>query len=290
MSKQEPFQLTVAANGVHYFRYQGWQKKHSDGRISDVSVGFSSRLEASTPTTYNGLNYALHIVDDRHQVIHHRQKLAEALAIPLEAWTCAEQVHGCQTLAVNSDHRGQGLYDAEDAMAQTDGLLTNDENVWLVSFYADCVPLFFWDPDHSVMAIAHAGWRGTALEIARQTIEHMQHRYQSDASRIQCLIGPAIGPCCYEVDRHVAEQLAQTINAHEDLSEMIRPIENRSEKYLIDLKRCNQIIMMKAGILSTHIEISQWCTSCHPELFFSHRKEHGNTGRMAAWMYMGQSI
>ena len=169
--------------------------------------------------------------------------------------------------------------DRESAVAETDALITADEDIMLVSFYADCVPLYFYDPVRRVVGLAHAGWMGTAKHIARHTVETMRDKLSCDPSNILAAIGPAIGMCCYEVDEAVIRTMRQS-----DIEAGWSRKENG--KYMLNLKEINEQILRKAGILPTHIEITNLCTSCQQEWFFSHRRDKGRSGRMASWIGM----
>jgi YfiH family protein len=290
----EPLQLQEA-EGVTWFRYDGWER---------VNVGFSSRLGGVSRAPFATLNLALHVADEDDTVIANRRLLAKALHIEPERWVCAEQVHGNNVLAVERAQCAAGLLRREDALPDADGMMTNDDGVWLTSFYADCVPLYFYDPVHRVIATAHAGWRGTVADIVGEVLRGMVAKYGSDVREVRGLIGPAIGACCYEVDEQVRAAVAGVLaddENHQDgdssksskgvsaLARVCKPSENGQGKYKLDLKRCNQMLMMKAGMLPQHIESSQYCTCCRSDLFFSHRGEQGKTGRMAAWMYMHET-
>lgn len=259
-----------------------------------LTAGFSSREGGVSAAPWNGLNVGLHVGDRAEDVVRNRELLAEALGWPFEAWTCAEQVHGSRVYQVTSEDRGRGRDSRESAIGDADALMTNEKGVLLASFYADCVPLYFWDPKQEAVALAHAGWKGTVAEIAVRTVEAMREAYGSRPADIQAAIGPSIGGCCYEVDenvlRHVRPLLEQLrvlgIEAADGLDGVIA--ETAAGRARIDLKEINRQIMIKAGILPTHIEITQWCTGCRTDLFFSHRMEQGRTGRMASWIGLGR--
>jgi YfiH family protein len=270
----EPFVLRGEDDGPRWFDYPAWQ---------GVKVGFSTRLGGVSRAPYSSLNLAFHVNDQTNDIIRNRQLLADSLHLPLEAWTCAEQIHGDHVSIVTSAELGSGRIDRATAIADTDALVTNLQGVWLTSFYADCVPLYFYDPVQRVIGLAHAGWRGTAKQIAMRTVQKMTEVFASQPSDIRAIIGPSIGACCYEVDEHVANQVSQAATVISAEGEQSLTSHTNHGSYTLNLKRANQFIMMKAGISLHHIEISEWCTSCRTDLFFSHRKEHGTTGRMVSW-------
>jgi len=245
-----------------------------------VSVGFSTRNGGLSIEHFNSMNLALHVHDEIETVVSNRKKLTSAIGFPFEAWTSAEQVHGNNIEIVTLDMRGKGRMEQLDNIKDADGIVTNLPDILLTSFYADCVPLFFLDPVKGVIGLAHAGWRGTVLHIAEKMIDSMKYSFHSNVDDIRVAIGPSIGPCCYEVNSQVIDPLIQSMSFIP--SEAI--FDKRDGHFDLDLKKTNEQILKNAGILSKHIEVSTYCTSCHSELFFSHRRDNGKTGRMASWI------
>jgi hypothetical protein len=145
---------------------------------------------------------------------------------------------------------------------------------------ADCIPVLFFDPVQKVIGIAHAGWRGTVKEIAAKTAEVIVSRYNSDPARILVGIGPGIGPCCYEVDERVSSLFTKGFSSGEQL------ITERNGKQYLDLWEANRRQLLNTGIREENIELAGLCTACHPQTFFSHRREKGRTGRFAALIGM----
>jgi YfiH family protein len=233
--------------------------------INAIQAGFSTR---------NDGNLALHVGDDPRAVIARREKFAAAAGFDFSAWTCADQVHGIDIARVGLTEVGAGRHALHDKLDGYDGLLTNVPGVMLVSFYADCVPLYFVDPVKRVVGLAHAGWKGTVRGIAAEMVHQMVRDYGCRAEDMLAAIGPAIGPCCYEVDDTV-------INA---INEQLGRVVYQPGKAMVDLKKINQEIMIREGILSTNIDMSASCTSCQINTYFSHRAEQGKTGRMASWI------
>ncbi|MFC4103902.1 peptidoglycan editing factor PgeF [Paenibacillus xanthanilyticus] len=285
----EPFISTTAAKSPSLFLLPSWMK--ADDRLT---AGFSSRMGGVSASPWNELNVGLHVGDRAQDVVRNREVIAEALGWPFEAWTCAEQVHGSRVHRVTAEDRGRGRESRESAIGDADALMTNEKDILLASFYADCVPLYFWDPQREAVALAHAGWKGTVAEIAVRTTEAMTEAFGSKPAEIRAAIGPSIGGCCYEVDenvlRHVRPLLEElsALGIVEADSQERAVLPSSPGKARIDLKEINRQIMIKAGILPTHIEITQWCTGCRTDLFYSHRTEQGRTGRMASWIGLGR--
>lgn len=257
-----------------------------------IRAGFTTRVGGVSTTPYASLNCGLHVGDLAEDVRSNRRRIAEQAGFAYEAWTCAEQVHGSRVHIVQATDKGKGRNDREDAIQDADALVTNVPGIMLASFYADCVPLYFVHPASRTVALAHAGWKGTSLAIAAETIRVMHEQFACPPEAVHAAIGPSIGGCCYEIDREVAFRLADAIGAADSLTrdghssgELGCALQVRTDgRYVADLKEINRQIMIKAGIQPTRIEISRYCTSCRTDMFFSHRREKGSTGRMASWI------
>lgn len=278
----ESFKSVLTAKGPSLFLLPTWMEQNEY-----LTAGFTSRNGGVSGEPWASLNVGLHVGDQDADVVRNRQLIAEAIDWPFEAWTCGEQVHGSDVFAVTEAERGMGRLSRASAIADTDALITNVPGVLLASFYADCVPLYFYDPEHQAVALAHAGWKGTLQQIAIRTIEAMEKQYGSKPEQIRCAIGPSIDDCCYEVDGFVIDKLQPLVQelakgANSATESMLKLVENG--KAMVNLKQINRHIMLKAGILPIHIELSEWCTGCSTDQFFSHRKEGGKTGRMASWI------
>ncbi|GLX68275.1 peptidoglycan editing factor PgeF [Paenibacillus glycanilyticus] len=278
----ESFKSVPTAKGPSLFLLPSWMDRNNR-----LTAGFTGRGGGVSEDAWASLNVGLHVGDADEDVVRNRRLITEAIGWPFEAWTCGEQVHGCEVFQVTESERGMGRESRASAIADTDGLMTNIPGVLLASFYADCVPLYFYDPENQAVALAHAGWKGTVQQIATRTIEAMQEQYGTKPEELLCAIGPSISDCCYEVDGFVidklqplVEELARELTVDPEL--MMTLVENG--KAMVNLKQINRHIMLKAGILPIHIELSQWCTGCSTDQFFSHRKEGGKTGRMASWI------
>lgn len=278
----EPF-IKQERQGPHLFVLEAW-----NGERAGLTAGFSGRGGGRGTAPYDSLNLALHVGDDPDDVISNRKLTAETLGFSFEDWTCGEQVHSSRVALIGLEERGRGRLNRQTAIQDTDGLLTNIPGVLLTSFYADCVPLYFWDPVHHVVGLAHAGWKGTIQEIASRMIEKMSEEYESRPEDIRTAIGPSIGQCCYEVDDKVMSKVSDLglLAPGNNNDSALFYTDKGNGKYMLNLKEINRHIMIKAGILADHIECTSWCTSCRNDLFFSYRKDGGTTGRMASWIGM----
>lgn len=268
---------------------EAFQKRKDDATLHLISwenrwprlvTGFSTRKEGMSQAPYTGLNCGLHVGDSVDIVIENRKKLAQLAGFPFRTWTCAEQVHGNQVKIVTEEEVGSGRFSHEDAIKGIDGLLTDKKGVFLASFYADCVPVFFYAPEKNIIGIAHAGWKGTTSRIVDQMLHTLKETWGVLPRDVYAAIGPSIHECCYEVNHVVMDKVYEVLG--EDGNRVIK--QTSHDKGMLNLQETNRILLEKAGVLPDHIEVSQLCTGCRTDLFFSHRKEGGKTGRMIAFI------
>lgn len=277
----EAFKHKQSAKGPSLFLLSKWGARHER-----LTAGFTGRDGGVSEAPWFSLNMGLHVGDLDEAVIANRRLLTDAVGWPFESWTCAEQVHGNRVYQVTEAEKGRGRATLNDVLKDCDAIMTDVPGVLLASFYADCVPLYFFDPEHDAIALAHAGWKGTVQQIATETIQAMVNAYGTNPQALLAAIGPSISACCYEVDGPVINQVEQLLESlglkGEEAETMLKPA--GIDKANLDLKEINRQIMIKAGILPIRIELTEWCTGCRRDLFFSHRKEGGMTGRMASWI------
>ena len=269
--KREPFELNTAEDGTALLRIKEWEEQ-----FPWLSAGFSTRLGGVSAEPWSSLNCGLHVGDLDRDVAENRRRVAMAAGFAFDRWTCAEQVHGRDVAVVKAGDAGAGRLSRADAIQAKDALVTDEPGVMLNAFYADCVPIWLVDPARRAVGIAHAGWRGAVADVAGEAVRTMTRAYGTEPSDVLAVIGPSIRGCCYEVDETVARHIPEE-------SEAIEP-SAVPERYMLDLAKFNRQMLTKAGVLTNHIEISVYCTSCRTDLFFSHRKEQGRTGRMTAWI------
>ena len=158
----------------------------------------------------------------------------------------------------------------------SDGLVTTAENLGLMTFHADCIPIYFADIKKKVVGLVHSGWGGTLEGIAVEMIDLMEKAYDSRKEDIIVGIGPGIESCCYEVGKELYDQFISKDKKY-DLF-----FEKKTTKYMLDLKGLIQYDLMNKGILEENIEVSDLCTKCNMDLFFSHRGQGLKRGGMAA--------
>jgi YfiH family protein len=215
--------------------------------------------------------------DDGHNVDENFKRFCGALDIdPCDMVFCA-QVHKTNLRRVYTCDRGKG-YNRESDIRETDGLCTNDPGVALVTFSADCAPVLFLDPVNRAIAAVHAGWRGTVAKIAALMVKMMSAEFGSKPENIFAGIGASIGPCCFEVDRPVADEFEEWGQyVTEDPAS-----DDGLTKYHVNLWEVNRAILLSAGLLPEHVDHRAVCTCCNPDLYFSHRRDKNARGSMAS--------
>jgi YfiH family protein len=242
-----------------------------------VSHGFTTRVGGVSTGFYHSLNTALHVGDDARNVISNRSLACGALGINPRLLVAGRQVHGDRIKVVEECDLGKGALSDDDALPDTDALVTGLRGVPLSSYYADCVPIFVLDPVRKVTALAHAGWKGTVLKIGLKVVERMTEVFGTDPGDCLAGIGPSIGPCCYEVDEPVISRFREAYPGPLKFVNVISPV-----KWKLDLWEANRFTLYEAGLKSANVLTACICTSCHNDLFFSYRAQKGRTGRMAS--------
>lgn len=240
-----------------------------------VTHCFTTRRGGVSAPPRDSLDMALHVGDDPELVLENRRRLCSSLGLDPSAATCAEQVHGKAVTVVKAEDSGRGAARFEDSIPGADALITNVSGPVLSLFFADCVPVFIVDPVRRAIGLAHAGWKGTALSIAFETVRAMQREFGTNPAECLAAVGPSIGRCCYDVSTDVAEAV---FSAAEDDRVVARA---GQKKIRLDLKLANWFILRKSGIPEANIAVSELCTACEADDFFSYRRD-GSTGRMAA--------
>lgn len=245
-----------------------------------VVAGISTRLNGVSSAPFSSLNMAFHVNDEPSDVKENRIRLGKALNFEADQWTGAVQIHKDRIERVTATHRGLGALDYSSALPDTDGLYTTEPNLLLTMNYADCVPLYFYSIKNEVVGIAHAGWRGTVMNIGGKMVREWDKIFSVNTNDIQVMIGPSIGKCCYEVDESVMNEVRH-VHPH---NEEAVAINTKKGKYQLDLKELNRRLLIEEGIPAGNINVSDVCTSCSNHLFFSHRKDGGKTGRMIGFI------
>ena len=233
---------------------------------------FTTRYGGVSSGSQESLNLAVGRGDSEGNVEANLRILAKALGYDPEKYVLTRQIHS-DMVRVVSDADCNGFFHRD--YPECDALVTNTPGVTLMVFTADCTPLLLHDPVTGAVGAAHAGWRGTAQNIGAKTVEAMVKNFGCDPGNIRAAIGPNLGQCHFETDLDVPAALIAAYG--EDIQTFIR---QKGEKYYPDLKAINAYALRKAGI--RQIEISDSCTWCESQRFWSHRVTKGDRGSQGA--------
>lgn len=201
-----------------------------------------------------------------------KDQLAWILNVPVDNIVRVKQVHGTNIKVIDS--RTENLQ--ELSQLEADGLLTNLADIVLTTYHADCVPIYFFDKIKGVVGLAHGGWKGTFENISGKMIDTIKSVYKSNVGDLHIVIGPSIGPCCYEVREDLFKLFSSRYKEYKDIL-----IKNNG-KIFLDLWKVNYLQLLDRGIPRENIAISKTCTSCNVDKLYSYRKEKGTTNRMIA--------
>lgn len=244
--------------------------------LPGLAHGFSTREGGVSEGPYASLN--LHWSKDglAPDVWENYGRFAAGAGQRLEDMAIVNHEHGTTVLALDASHRGCGFH--RPPLPFCDGIITNDPALVLVTSHADCGAFFFYDPVQRAIGMAHAGWKGTLGKIGRTMAKAMEEAYGTQPADILAAAGPCICHRCFEVD----DSLGHTFTEAFGEPSIKRP--GRPGKAYIDLQLCAALQFMEAGIQPENITLMDACTYEKETLFFSHRRDKGVTGSMAAFI------
>lgn len=250
-------------------------------KAGGVSHGFSTREGGITVDPPKAsLNLSWTRCGSPEEVIANFKIFAEGAGIDYDDMAVANHEHGANVLRIAHEHRGRGFY--KDPLPPCDGIITDDPTVTLVTSHADCGAYFFYDPVHRAIGMAHAGWKGTLLRIGAEMARRMAEEFDTDPSDIIAATGPCICRDCFEVDADLGEKF-QSEFGYPGIS---RP--GRQGKAYVDLELAAAVQFVEAGIRPESITLMNACTYENRQHFFSHRRDKGLTGSMAAYIKLIQ--
>lgn len=235
---------------------------------------FTTRYGGVSQGIWSSLNLGTTRGDVPEHVDKNYDLLCAAVEIRRERMCFTRQVHGTVVRPVTAAdcHR---LF--TPIPYEADGLITNETELPLICFAADCVPILLWEPQAPAIGAVHAGWKGTAGDIAGHAVAEMARLYGADPRKVQAAIGPCIGFCCYETGPEVPQAMLAQLGPEAEA--FIRP---KGDKFHVDLAGMNRALLMRAGVPAENIAVSDGCTMCLPERYWSHRVTRGQRGVQAA--------
>ncbi len=246
-----------------YYRF------HNLSSFDGLAHGVFTRLGGQSRPPWHTLNTGYAVGDDPGAVEANHYLICEALGFSTDDLVSPHQVHGTRVAVVS-------VGDRRTVIQGTDALITRSPGLLLLLRFADCTPVWLYDPVRQAIGLVHAGWRGTAAGTVRAAVDAMGDAFGSRPADLVAGIGPAIGPCCYEVGKEVADAVQAAFPG-----EGSRFLDAQlSGRWHLDLWEANRQHLVQAGV--TRVEVAGVCTACHTDEWFSHRAERGRTGRIGA--------
>lgn len=253
-------------NGVKYLVIQEFENTGLVKHCFTTRHGGVSTGEAGT------LNFGFTRKDTRENVLQNFRIICNTIDVDFNSLVLTDQVHDSKVYSVTAKDAGKGITTESDIKA-VDALVTNEKGVTLVTFHADCIPVFFLDPVGKAIGLAHSGWKGTYKNISAEVIEKMKSEYGTKPSDLICGIGPSIMTCHFEVDDDVAEMFAKKYGGKYIF---------QMEKPHIDLTGIVEEQLRKCG--AENIIQSKICTYCNNNLYYSYRGDNKKTGSLISVM------
>lgn len=264
-----------------------------------IVFDYSTKHGGVSTGVYATMNLSFSLGDDPAVLQENYRLWCKGLGVDPKNIVMTWQTHTTNVICVDAQNRGEGL--ERERVHDVDGMITNCKGVALVTSHADCVPLYFYDPEHEAIGMSHAGWRGTVGGMAEVTIRKMEDAFGTDPAALYTRIGPCISKRYFECDRDVVDAVMKMpIWQSPLLEEPLRPVpgydkglpetictyDERAGKYHVSLSRLNRLVMLAAGVPAEQIEMADTCTYEHDEMYFSHRRQGLARGGQAALLMM----
>lgn len=239
-----------------------------------VNHGFSTKLGGVSTGHCATMNISITRGDSPEAVAENKRRIGAAIGVKPEDMTFTHQTHTTNVAVVEEGMRG-------GRFMETDGMVTDVPGICLVTFYADCVPLYFVDPVNRAIGLSHSGWRGTVHRMGKVTIDKMEKTYGTKPEDVIAAIGPSICQDCYEVSTDVIQEFKA--NFREDCWEHLF-YETDNGKYQLSLWKANEYVLLETGVRREHIAVTNVCTHCNPDVLFSHRTTGEKRGNLSAFL------
>lgn len=261
-------------NGVSFLAADGFLAH------GGVAHGFSTRLGGVSTGICASMNLGPNRGDDPDCVRENYRRFCAAIGADVNGLVTTGQVHETEIRTatpadIKTDPCAMAPYDC-------DGLMTDRPGLVLTIFTADCIPVLLYDPVKRVIAAVHAGWRGTAGDIAGKAVRKMRQDYGCDPSQILAAIGPGISRCCFETHADVPDAMTAALGA----LAKAHIVSLNEEKFKVDLKGINADLLKRSGVSPDHIEVTPDCTACLHHKYWSHRATRGQRGSLAAMIQL----
>ena len=256
---------------------QLWMTADNLDDFRNVVHAFTTREGGVSEGIYSSLNLGFSRGDDPEKVEENYQLICSAVGIDPASIVATRQIHSDIVRKVGAADKREHLSDP--VPYEADALITDESNVTLAVFTADCIPVLLYAEDSNAIGAAHAGWRGTVADIVGKTVKAMCEEYNGKPENIYAAIGAGIGVCCFETGAEVYEAV-KALGLDCDISTIA--VDDKNGKYHVDLKEINRLLLVRAGVPDENIVISSECTKCSCEKYWSHRATNGERGTQAA--------
>lgn len=271
----EVMKLKKALNGVEYLSFNIWEND------KDLIQGFSTRLGGVSNGVYASMNLSFsREPENKEGVLENYKRMAAALGVDTDSFVLSYQEHSVNIKVVGEADKGKGVLYERD-YRNIDGLITNERGITLGAFFADCIPLYFYDKKRKVIGLAHSGWRGTCKKMGKVMLEGMKSHFNTEPCDVTACIGPGICQDCYQVSMDVYKEFSKEFSKG-DMDMIFKP--DGENHYKLDLWKANEIIIKDTGVPVENIHISNICTACNPDLLYSHRILGEKRGNMVAFI------
>jgi YfiH family protein len=259
-------------NGISFITIPDWCEQ-------GVDIAFTGRGNGVSGAPFESLNLGFHVGDRPELVLENRHRVMQIFNQDIDSMVCCQQVHGNNVFHVTNKNKGCGGSEMNTWITGTDGMVTNQAGLYLATFYADCIPVYFFDPVKKCIGLAHSGWKGTMGRIAVKTVNLLEREFGCKRADIEVFIGPGIGPCCFEIKGDLAAKAVSEFGQFRDII-----IKEKNDRYRWNLPQTINYMLVESGIKPENIVPANLCTSCHTDLFYSYRREGTVTGRMGAYL------
>ena len=268
----------VTKDGVTYLTFPELDK------TGMVRHAFSTRIGGVSKGPYATMNFSFTRGDEPEAVQENYSRMAKALGVEKEKMVLTWQTHTTNVRVITPEDFGKGVVRERD-YRDVDGLVTGIPGVTLVTFFADCVPLYFLDRKNRSIGLSHSGWRGTVGRMGQKTLETMKQEFGTNPEDVIACVGPSICQDCYEVGPEVIGEFEKEFDSryHDVLF-----YKKENGKYQLDLWAANKIVLMEAGVPETNISVTDICTYCNPDLMFSHRRTPEKRGDLCAFLCLNE--
>ena len=265
----------VERGGVPYLSFKALED------TGMVINGFSTRLGGASKGRFATMNFSYSRKDDPADVLENFTRMADALGVERDRMVVSYQTHTTNVRRVTREDEGKGVIRERD-YRNVDGLITDVPGITLVTFYADCVPLYLVDPVHHAIGLSHSGWRETVRRMGQVTMDAMKEAFGTRPEDVTACIGPSICRDCFEVGEEVAEAFADAFDPK--YRDALYRANAKPGKYQLDLWKANEIIFQEAGVPKEQIHTTNICTMCNSDYLFSHRRVGEERGNLAAFL------